>query len=120
MKKFVSRHLYSFHFAVNGLFTTLRTQSNIWVQIPIAILAILAGFYFAITPTEWLILILTIAAVLSAELLNTAFEITLNYLTKEYHLDVKAAKDIAAGAVLIASLASVVVGLIIFLPYLVR
>lgn len=116
--RFFKRRLNSFRFALNGLFATLRTQSNIWVQIPIGLAVLLAAFYFKVTRTEWLILVLTIAGVLTAELINTSTEVTLNYLSKEHHLDVKAAKDIAAGAVLIASIASVIIGLIIFLPYI--
>ena len=113
-KKFVN----SFHFALNGLFATLRTQSNIWVQIPIGILVVLAGLYFNISRADWLILVLTIAGVLTVELINTSIEVTLNYLAKEHNLNVKAAKDIAAGAVLVTCLASVVIGLIVFLPYI--
>lgn len=108
----------SFHFALNGLYTTLRTQSNIWVQIPIGILVVLASLYFNISQTEWLILVLTIAGVLTAELINTSIEVTLNYLAKEHNLNVKAAKDIAAGAVLVTCIASVIIGLLIFLPYI--
>ena len=118
MKTLFESRLNSFHFALNGLFATLRTQSNIWVQTPIGVLVVLAGLYFNISRAEWLILVLTIAGVLTAELINTSIEVTLNYLAKEHHLDVKAAKDIAAGAVLVSCIASVVIGLLIFLPYI--
>ena len=80
---------------------------------------ILVAYYFKVTKIEWLVLILTISAVLVVELVNTSIEVTLNYLTKEHNLDVKAAKDIAAGAVLVASIASVIIGLIVFVPYFV-
>lgn len=118
MKTLFKSRLNSFHFALNGLYATLRTQSNIWVQIPIGILVVLVAFYFGINRIDWLILVLTIAGVLTAELINTSIEVTLNYLAKEHHLDVKAAKDIAAGAVLVTCIASVIIGLIIFLPYI--
>ena len=86
---------------------------------PIGFLVILVAYYFKVTKIEWLVLILTISAVLVVELVNTSIEVTLNYLTKEHNLDVKAAKDIAAGAVLVASIASVIIGLIVFVPYFV-
>ncbi len=88
------------------------------MQIPIGVLVVLTGLYFNISRADWLILVLTIAGVLTAELINTSIEVTLNYLAKEHHLDVKAAKDIAAGAVLVTCIAAVIIGLIIFSHYI--
>lgn len=84
----------------------------------VTVLVILASFYFHVSRVEWLILILCIAFVISAELINTAIEISLDYLAKEHHVKVEAAKDIAAGGVLVTAIGAAIIGLIIFLPYL--
>ena len=79
-----------------------------------------AAAWFAIDKVEWLILILTITMVLSAEIMNSAVEYLVDLSTLEYHHLAKAAKDAAAGAVLITALAAVLVGLIIFGPRLLQ
>ena len=65
---------------------------------------------------EWLVLLLVFGLVLVAEALNTAFEIDINLTSPEYHPFARDTKDVAAGAVLLASIISVIVGLVIFLP----
>lgn len=75
------------------------------------------GLWFGVTREEWLILLVMVFVVLGAELLNTSIETTLDYMTREHHLKVKVAKDVAAGGVLVIALGALVIGLIIFLPY---
>lgn len=115
----LTRHFRSYRFAIAGIFKTLRTQSNIWIHLVAACLVLMAAFWFKITRSEVLVILLCIGLVITAELLNTAIEVSLNYLSKEHHVDVEAAKDIAAGGVLVASIIAVIVGLIVFLPYVV-
>lgn len=79
---------------------------------------LLLAWYFQVKTNEWLVLILIITIVLSLELINTSIESVLNFLHKEHHEDIRVAKDVAAGAVLIAAVASAVIGLMIFWPYL--
>lgn len=81
-------------------------------------LVTIAGFYFQISKTEWLVQILTCACVLTAEGLNTAVEALANFVHPDYDRRIGIVKDIAAGAVFIMAMASVVIGLIIYLPYL--
>ena len=82
------------------------------------ILVIICGFIFHLSITEWLICILLFALVISLELVNTAIEAVVDLCSPDYHELAKYAKDVAAGSVLISAIASVVIGLIIFIPKL--
>lgn len=117
MKHFLKKHLKSYGPAADGIIKTLRTQSNIWIDLVIAVLVIAAAFYFQVSKVEWLILILCTVMVLSAELINTAIEISLDYLVKEHHVEVGAAKDIAAGGVLVVVIGAAIIGILIFGPH---
>ncbi|NLK07880.1 MAG: diacylglycerol kinase family protein [Firmicutes bacterium] len=81
----------------------------------LAAAALILAWVVGFTPLEWAVLVLTITQVLTAELFNTAVEITVNLITKEYHPLAKAAKNVAAGAVLISSCGALVVGGALFL-----
>jgi len=83
-----------------------------------AIMTIILGVSLHITRGEWIIITWVIFSVLVAELLNTSVETALDYLAIEHHIDVKIAKDVAAGAVLLLSIASVIVGGLIFIPHI--
>lgn len=85
-----------------------------------AVFVLVAGFYFNITHTEWLVLILTIGLVITMELTNTAIEEIVDSFVDGIHPSAKKAKDVAAGAVLLATIMAVAVGIIIFLPYILR
>ncbi len=74
------------------------------------------GLWLGLDATRWTVLILTIALVFFAELINTVIEITIDLVTTEYHPLAKAAKDTAAGAVLVTSMAAVAIGLLILGP----
>ena len=89
------------------------------IHLVAAVLACVAGFYFNITSVEWIVIILCIVLVISFELLNTAIEELCNMIHPEQHPVIKKVKDIAAGAVLVAAIGSVIAGLIIFLPKLI-
>lgn len=110
-------YLHFFKFAIQGLHYAIRHHVSFGVQVLVGLLAIAAGFFFGVTRTEWLVLIVVIFAVLVAELLNTAIETTLDYMAKEHNIDVKVAKDVAAGGVLVMAVGAVIIGLIVFLPY---
>ena len=112
----MSAFLRSFHFAFQGIGYALRTQRNARVHAVIACLAIVAGIYFGISAVEWAVLALTIGTVFSAEMLNTVAELAVDLLTQHYHPMAKIAKDVGAGAVLVAAIAAIGVGLAIFGP----
>ena len=105
----------SFGFAFYGIWTSLKEQ-NMRIHIFCAVIVLIAGFLTGLTVTEWLILTLTIALVIGAEMINTAIESVVNLASPDIHPLAKQAKDVAAGAVLVFALASVIIGLLIFLP----
>lgn len=109
----------SFKFAFSGLLHTFSTQTNFQIQLFIAAVAVLGAIYFQFSRFEWLVLIITIALVLTAEIINTVVEVVVDLAVKERLLpDARIAKDVAAAAVLLMSIFSIIVGLILFLPYI--
>ncbi len=102
--------------AWRGILIWFKTTHNLWVQIFLGALAVYLGFVLNISSVEWVLIILTIAFVLVAEAFNTAIEIDIDLTSPEYHPFARDTKDVAAGAVLLASFAACLVGLIIFLP----
>jgi diacylglycerol kinase len=112
----IIKRIQSFENAWNGLRVFIKTTHNSWVQISVAIVAVWLGFVFDISQTEWLFLVFSIGFVLVTEALNTAFEFDIDLTSPEYHEYAKYTKDVAAGAVLLASITASVIGLIIFLP----
>lgn len=107
----------SMEFAITGVLTAFKEERNMRKHMVSAILACLAGLIFQITAIEWLFLLLAIFLVISFEIINSAIENVVD-LASGYHFSMlaKNAKDMAAGAVLVASGYSVLTGLIIFVP----
>jgi len=112
------RRLKSFQYAGKGVWKAVKTQHNLWIHLVAALLVIYAGFFFQITRTEWMIVIVAMGGVISAEMFNTAIELIVDMVSPEHHRMAGAVKDVAAGAVLIFAIASVLIGLLVFLPYL--
>jgi diacylglycerol kinase len=105
--------LKSFKNALNGLVLAVRTQRNMKIHVMAAVLVLLAGFYLAFTITEWCLVVLAMGLVMGLEVLNTSIEELVNFVSPEKREEAKRIKDLAAGAVLIASLAALAIGLII-------
>jgi undecaprenol kinase len=120
MRLLMTRIIRSFYFAFCGLGYLFRTQRNARIELVIGIIACATGIWLGITPAEWSVLMLAIACVLILEGLNTAIENAVDLASPDLHPKAKIAKDLAAGMVLIASIASVAVGLFIFGPRLYR
>lgn len=106
----------SFKFGFEGIAAAAAKERNVQIHLIISVIVILFGFVFSINKYEWIAIILAIGGMVSMEMMNTAIERTVDMYTKEYHPLAKQAKDIAAGAVLVFAIASVMIGLIIFLP----
>ena len=83
-----------------------------------SIIVIIISFYFSITKTEWLFILVAIGGMFSLEIVNTAIERVVDLVTGEYHSLAKQAKDLAAGAVFVYAILSVIIGIVIFLPYI--
>ncbi len=110
--------LKSMGFALKGAVKLVTTEHSVMVQSSLAILLIIAGFYFGITRIEWMFQILVFGLVLAVEGLNTAVEKIADFIHPEYHERIGFIKDIAAGAVFFAAMTAIAVGCIIYFPYL--
>ena len=108
--------LKSFKYAFEGIFTGIKEEQNMKIHITIMILVIIFGIVLKISKIEWITCILLFGLVISMELINTAIENTVDLITKEKNEQAKIAKDVAAGAVLVSAIVSVIIGLIIFVP----
>jgi diacylglycerol kinase len=110
--------LRSFVFAWNGLVYSVRTQRNARVHALIGTCAILLGLVLRISPVEFAMVFVAITLVFIAEMFNTVAEACVDLATQEYDPLARIAKDVAAGAVLLNAMLSVVIGLLVFGPHL--
>ncbi|MBM3247892.1 MAG: diacylglycerol kinase family protein [Candidatus Omnitrophica bacterium] len=108
----------SFKFAASGLINILKTERNARIIFILGAIAIILGIHFKISTTEFLIIILTIGMVFMAEIFNTMVEETHNLFSEEFDPKIKMIKDMAAGAVLVSAIISLVVGYFIFIKRL--
>ena len=112
------KRLKSFVYAYRGISYLLRTQHNAWIHLGFTVIAVVLGVCFSITQTEWLFIILCIGVVFAAETFNTSIELLCDARFTEYDKRAEIIKDTAAGAVLLVSISSAIIGVIIFLPRL--
>ncbi len=115
----MKRFFKGFTYAWDGIVAVFKSETNMKVHVSIAIAVIILGFLFRISQMEWLAILICIGLVFSSEIFNTAFETLVNKVSPEQDPLAGKTKDIAAGAVLVNAIISVVVGVIIFLPKLV-
>ena len=108
----------SFGFAFRGVAALLRTQANARIHLATTVAVLAAGLFFDITRLEWCAISAAIGMVWIAEGLNTAIECVVDLVSPEHHPLAGRAKDIGAGAVLIAALVAAVIGALVFVPYL--
>lgn len=113
---FLVNRLKSIRYAYKGALLLLKTEASIKVQVIIALMVTCAGFYFKISSNEWIVQLLAMGLVMSVEGINTAIEEIANFVHPEQHNKIGLIKDIAAGAVFIASVFASIIGLIIYLP----
>jgi diacylglycerol kinase len=113
---FVRKRLRSFRYAFEGWYYVLRTQPNAWIHAVFSLLVIVLAFLLRLPLRDWAVLILTILVVWMAEFINTALEAVVDMAMPELHPLAKAAKDVAAAAVLLGAIAAVLVGLLILGP----
>ena len=118
MKKFIK----SFGYAINGIYTTFKSERNFRIHIILMLFAIGVGIYLGLSVSEWCLIIFAIGFVLSTELFNTAIERLGDETAKgKQSLFFKNVKDISAGAVLISAITALVIGiLVLFIPFIHR
>ncbi|WP_018753307.1 diacylglycerol kinase family protein [Paenibacillus sanguinis] len=104
----------TFRYALEGIVSSLRTQRNLRVHCVVAVLVIIASIVLSLPVKDVAVLLLVIALVISLELVNTAIEAAVDLAEPKWHHLAKIAKDAAAGAVLVAAVFAVVIGLLLF------
>jgi undecaprenol kinase len=105
-------------YAFNGIISTIKSEPNMRFHIAAAAVIMTLAAFFGFQRWEWVVLLLTISLVISLELLNTAVENAVNLATQSIHPLAKLAKDAAAGAVLASVIFAVMIGIILFYPYI--
>ena len=116
MKKF----LHAVMFAFAGIRQFFYRDRNAKIQTVMGVTAIILGFTVSISSFQWLLVLFCIGLVISLEMINSAIERYCDLVTTDFHPGIKIIKDVAAGAVLVASIMSLIIGLIIFIPALVE
>ena len=114
---YLTGRLRSFGHAFRGLGLLLRTQHNARIHAAATVLVIAAGAMFGISPAEWGLIALAVVGVWATEALNTAIEFLVDLASSDLHPLAAKAKDVAAGAVLVAAIGSLVVGAVVFVPH---
>lgn len=114
-----SKRFKSFSHAIRGIRIFIKYTHNAWVHLFVLFLTIIAGLVFDITKTEWMLVAIVAGLVLVSEAFNSAIETHMNLTSPDHHPHAKDTKDIAAGAVLIASIVAAIVGFAIFWPHIV-
>ena len=109
------KFIFSFRYAIEGVLTAFSEQ-NMRVHLFSAIVVIVAGFLTGLSVLEWCVIVVVIGLVIAVEMLNTALERVVDLASPDIHPFAKQAKDLAAGAVLVIAIVSVIIGLLIFLP----
>ncbi len=113
---FLVNRLKSVGYAFKGAILLLKTEASIKIQFVIALFVTIAGFIFNISTNEWIVQCLAIGLVISIEGVNTAIEEIADFMHPERHKKIGFIKDIAAGAVFIASIFAMIIGFIIYIP----
>ena len=116
----VSERIRSFRYAFRGIALLVLTQHNAWIHVAATVGVIGLGIYESLSNVEWCVLVLAIGLVWIAEALNTSIEFLADEVTRERREGIGRAKDVAAGAVLLAAFCSVVLGLLVFVSHFMK
>lgn len=109
----------SFKHAINGIIGGSKEENNFRIMLFCFLLVLIANITLKVTAIEWIITLICSGIVLSLELVNSAIEKTIDFVTDEIHLLAGAAKDYSAGAALVMSIISAIIAAIIYLPYII-
>ena len=115
----IRSRLRSFRYAFSGISMLLKEEHNSRIHLFAVVIVTAAGIFFRISTTEWALLIIVMASVFITELLNSAIETLSDFVIPEWNDKIRTTKDFAAAAVLFAAVASLIVGLLIFVPYII-
>lgn len=116
----LQKRLKSFGYAFNGLIILFREEHNSRIHFIAAFVAVIAGFWLKISAIEWVAIVFAIGFVITCEIVNSAIENIADFISPEKHEMIKKIKDLAAAGVLVASITSLTIGLIVFLPKIIE
>jgi len=105
--------------AIHGLISIIKNERNFRIQLVVAVFVVLLGILLKISHTAWIAVGFLIALVLISEAFNSVIEALSDTISNEYHVNIKYAKDVSAGCVLVSATASFILGIIIFVPYII-
>lgn len=114
----MNKRIKSFLYAGTGIKEVVLAEMNMRIHIVVALLVVICGFVLGITIFEWLVCLICIALVITAEMFNTAIETVVNLVSPQKNSLARKAKDVAAGAVLVSAIFAAIAGLLIFVPKL--
>jgi len=117
---FIKKRIDSVKYALNGISLIITTQHNAWIHFAMTLFVAALGFLLKVSAVEWMMLVLAIVSVWVAEGLNTAIEHLGDSVSPKYHPLVGKSKDVAAGAVLISSIGAAIIGIIVFVPKILK
>jgi diacylglycerol kinase (ATP) len=112
----IHSRLKSFKYAFAGVIDFFRTEHNAWLHLLATIYVVVLAVFLKVSRTEGIALIIVVAFVWVSEMLNTCVEKTMDLISEEYHPKIKVIKDLAAGAVLVAAIAALLTGILVFVP----
>ena len=113
------RFFKSFSYSIEGLKYAYKYEQSMMIHVIATILVVCANIFFQVTGVEWLITILAIGMVLSAELFNTAIEAVVDLVTLEIHPLAKIAKDCGSAATFVLAVMAAIIGCVIYIPYII-
>ena len=116
MREFFFSRLRSFRYAFSGWWYVLRTQRNTWIHAVASVSVMALSLWLGLNAIEWAVIMIAITLVWTAEFLNTALEAVVDLASPQQHPLAKVGKDVGAAAVLLAALASMIIGLLVLGP----
>ncbi len=112
----IKKRILSFNYAFKGIAYIYKTQHNAWIHTAVMLIAVALNIILKVSAIEWVAVIIVISMVLTAEVLNTAIELIVDFISPGFNKLAGTIKDVAAGAVLLTVFFAVIVGAIIYLP----
>lgn len=117
-KRGLLRFVRSFTFSISGLTYAYKYEQSMVVHVFITICVLAANFFFKVTAIEWLVTLISIGMVLSAELINSSIEAVVDMVTLDFHPLAKIAKDCGSAATFVLAMMAGAVGCVIYIPYI--
>lgn len=116
----ILKRLKSFKYAFNGLRILIKEEHNARIHLFVTIGVLIAGLFFKISINEWIAIIFSVGLVFCLEIINSSLENIADFISPERHEMIKKIKDLSASGVLISALTALIIGLIIFIPKILK